>query len=113
MILNFYKIQNNILRHRQIEKRNGLTFMRYRQRPFVRVSWMNENLKACLIILGMLIIFLVALGFANETLQDRISELGNSICKERYNLTYESYYYNILSCKEIPDAYDGIKIKVN
>jgi len=37
MKLNFMKIKNNIFRHRQIERRNNLLFMRMKQRSLLIV----------------------------------------------------------------------------
>lgn len=43
MKLNFMKIKGNVFRHRQIESRNGLFFMRMKQRGLVIIRRMKNG----------------------------------------------------------------------
>lgn len=43
MKLNFMGIKNNIFRHRQIEKKNGLVFMRMKNRGFIAIKYAKEG----------------------------------------------------------------------
>ena len=38
MKLNFFKIKNGIVRHKQIEKRDNMLFMRLKKRPVIIVK---------------------------------------------------------------------------
>ncbi|MCX8147493.1 MAG: hypothetical protein N3D84_03430 [Candidatus Woesearchaeota archaeon] len=39
--MNFMKVKRNIFRWKQIEKRNGMIFMRIKQRPFIVIKYQN------------------------------------------------------------------------
>ena len=56
---------------------------------------------------------------ATSKLQLQIEEIGNSICEEEYNLTFDKYVNGTLYCKHIPQitrvellGYDGIKVNI-
>lgn len=38
MILNFVKVRNLVKYHKQVEKRNGLTYMRMKKRPLIFIK---------------------------------------------------------------------------
>lgn len=66
------------------------------------------------VLIGTLIGFVIfSLLFLPE--QNKISELGQTICEERFDMDYDSYNNGILECKHKPvvEEYDGIKIEIN
>jgi len=45
---------------------------------------------------------------------DEIRDLGQSICKEEYNMDYNSYYEGVLKCDsaKVKVKYGGIKVDI-
>ncbi len=69
---------------------------------------------------GLIIgVFLFGIGigtYVSDVMYDNISELGQSICDQEYDMDYDNYYDSELTCKpkEIKEEvqYDGIIIQI-
>ena len=67
------------------------------------------------VMIGILIGFVIggALGTISPMWETGpVIELGNSICEQEYNQTFDSYSDGTLYCKPVAESYDGIKVVV-
>jgi len=58
---------------------------------------------------GLMVSFFFVVGTSND-----ISELGNAICEEEYDMVFDSYEDGVLGCKkkEVVKSYDGLKVMI-
>lgn len=66
------------------------------------------------IIVGLVITTLVFYAFDDDPTNIRIQQLGQAICEQEHDLTYDKYEEGILYCKGTPtlQEYDGIQIQI-
>ena len=76
----------------------------------------NESC-TCVLICGVIAILFFIGGIAVGTIEPmwdtgEVSDLGQSICEEEYNQTFDSYSEGNLYCKPLAEHYDGIKVVI-
>lgn len=76
----------------------------------------EKRLEVLCFIFGVLMLFFLFCAiifiYQSSFLVNDVCELGESICLQEYNLTFDSYEDKVLKCKPVVIEYDGIKIDI-